>query len=145
MMNNDFKNLFKRKNIMKTSIITFLSTFITGIVFVACAQTAGFKTVPPQEFQKMMADKNTIVLDVRTAEEVKEGKIPNAVNIDFYSDTFEQEVGKLDKNKTILVYCRSGRRSTNAAEILVKKGYKVVNLEGGFTNWQSHGLPIQKK
>lgn len=130
---------------MKTKVATSLvSTVIAGLFFVACAQTVGFKTVSPQEFQKMMNEKNTIVLDVRTKEEVSEGKIPNAVNIDFYSNTFEQEVSKLDKSKTILVYCRSGRRSANAAEILTKKGYKVINLDGGISNWQSQGLPIQK-
>jgi len=84
------------------------------------------------------------VLDVRTAEEVSEGKIPNAINIDFYSNTFEQQASKLDKNKTILVYCRSGRRSAGAAEVLAKKGYKVINLDGGITNWQAQGLPVSK-
>jgi len=130
---------------MKTKTIsTLVSAFIAGLIFVACAQNAGFKTVSPQEFQKLMADKNTIVLDVRTAEEVSEGKIPNAINIDFYSNTFEQETSKLDKNKTILVYCRSGRRSAGAAEVLAKKGYKVINLDGGITNWQAQGLPVSK-
>jgi rhodanese-related sulfurtransferase len=130
---------------MKTKAVTFFASTITaGLFFMACAQTTAFKTVSPQEFQKLMNEKNTIVLDVRTPEEVSEGKIPNAINIDFYSGTFEQEVSKLDKNKTVLVYCRSGRRAANAAEILTKKGYKVVNLEGGISNWQSKGLPVQK-
>lgn len=130
---------------MKTKAVTFLvSTIIAGLFFIACAQTANFKTVSPQEFQKLMNEKNTIVLDVRTPEEVSEGKIPNSINIDFYSDTFEQELSKLDKSKTILVYCRSGRRGASTAEILTKKGYKVINLEGGISNWQSEGLSIQK-
>jgi len=128
---------------MKATYKSTLTTFIT-IAFFACAQNASFKTVSPEEFQKLISDKNTILVDVRTPEEVKEGKIPNAINIDFYSNTFEQEISKLDKNKTILVYCRSGRRSAGAAEVLAKKGYKVINLEGGISNWQSHGLPIQK-
>lgn len=130
---------------MKTRILNTLSvSALASVFFMACAQNAAFKTVSPQEFQKLMTDKNTIVLDVRTAEEVKEGKIPNSINIDFYSSTFEQQASQLDKTKTILVYCRSGRRSAGAAEVLSKKGYKVVNLEGGITNWQANGLPVQK-
>ncbi|HPQ07709.1 MAG TPA: rhodanese-like domain-containing protein [Bacteroidia bacterium] len=129
---------------MKSIILKSTLTTLLSVVFFACAQNANFKTVSPQEFQKLLSDKNTILVDVRTAEEVSEGKIPNAINIDFYSNTFEQEISKLDKNKTILVYCRSGRRSAGAAEVLAKKGYKVVNLDGGISNWQSLGLPIQK-
>ncbi|GIV26318.1 MAG: rhodanese [Bacteroidia bacterium] len=130
---------------MKTKFLNIFSTIaFVGTFLFACAQNANFKTVSPSEFQKMMNDKNTIVLDVRTAEEVSEGKIPNAINIDFYSNDFEQQISKLDKTKTILVYCRSGRRSAGAAEVLAKKGYKVVNLDGGINNWQSQGLPIQK-
>ncbi|MCX7729361.1 MAG: rhodanese-like domain-containing protein [Bacteroidia bacterium] len=130
---------------MKTKFFSSISSLIlTSALLVACAQNANFKTVSPQEFQTLMSEKNTIVLDVRTPEEVSEGKISNAVNIDFYSNTFEQEVSKLDKTKTILVYCRSGKRSASAAEVLTKKGFKVINLQGGISNWQAQGLPISK-
>lgn len=130
---------------MKTKILkSFASIFYAGLFLVACAQNASFKTVSPQEFQKKLNEKNIVLVDVRTPEEVSEGKIPNAINIDFYSNSFEQEISKLDKNKTVLVYCRSGKRSASAADILAKKGYKVINLDGGITNWQAQGLPIQK-
>ncbi len=130
---------------MKTKILNIFSVIsLAGIFLLACAQNANFKTVSPSEFQKLMNDKNTIVLDVRTSEEVSEGKIPGAINIDFYSNDFEKQALKLDKSKTILVYCKSGRRSAAAADVLTKKGYKVINLDGGITNWQSQGLPIQK-
>lgn len=126
---------------MKTK--SFLLTgILTVLLLVIKAQT--FKTVSPSEFQKLLSEKNTILVDVRTPEEFSEGKIANAINIDFYSNTFEQEISKLDKSKNILVYCRSGKRSANAAEVLSKKGFKVINLEGGITNWQSQGFPIQK-
>lgn len=130
---------------MKTkTVFSILPAALAGMFIYACAQTVSFKTVSPQEFQKLSTAKNTIILDVRTAEEVSEGKIPNAINIDFYSSTFEQEISKIDKSKTILVYCRSGRRSAGAAEVLSKKGYKVINLDGGITNWQAQGFPVEK-
>jgi rhodanese-related sulfurtransferase len=116
----------------------------TGIIFTACSQNANFKTVKPAEFQKLINDKNTILVDVRTPEEYSEGKIVNAINIDYTSGNFEKEAIKLDKSKTILVYCHSGRRSAGAANILSQKGYKVINLEGGIINWTAQGLPINK-
>ncbi len=130
---------------MKIRIFYTLTTsIISGIFIFARAQNATFKTLSPAEFQKLLNGKNIILLDVRTAEEVSEGKISNATNIDFYSNTFEQQISKLDKSKTVLVYCRSGKRSAGASEILAKKGFKVINLDGGITNWQAQGLPIQK-
>ena len=48
---------------------------------------------------------------------------------------------ELKKDETVLVYCRSGRRSMNAAEILTELGYKVINLEGGIIDWEGNGLP----
>lgn len=116
----------------------------TGIIFTACAQNANFKTVKPTEFQKLINDKNTILVDVRTPQEYSEGKIANAINIDYTSGNFEQQASQLDKSKTILVYCHSGRRSAGAANILSQKGYKVINLEGGIINWTAQGLPINK-
>ncbi len=129
---------------MKAKFLTMTLGTIMGVFFLACAQNANIKSVSPSEFQKLTVSKNTILVDVRTAEEVSEGKIANAINIDLYDPAFDEKISKLDKNKTILVYCRSGRRSMSAAEILAKKGYKVVNLEGGITEWQAQGLPVQK-
>lgn len=129
------------QNKVFNSVLSILSA---SIFLISCAQNANFKTVSPQEFQKFINDKNTILVDVRTPEEVSEGKISNAINIDFYSSTFEQEISKLNNNKTILVYGTSGKRSSEVANILVKKGFKVINLNGGITNWISNGLPVQK-
>lgn len=128
---------------MRTQSIFTIASLMIATLFVACAQTTKFKTVPPQEFQKLMNDKNIIILDVRTPEEVSEGKIPGAINIDYYSNTFEQQISKLDKSKTVMVYCRSGGRSAKASEILANKGFKVINLGGGIQSWLSQGLPIQ--
>lgn len=87
-------------------------------------------------FEKQMKGKDVVILDVRTADEVKGGYIPGAVNIDIYAADFQDRVKKLDKNKTYLVYCRSGARSTNAGNFMVASGFKqVYNLKGGFMGW----------
>lgn len=82
-------------------------------------------------------DDNAVVLDVRTEEELEEGYIPGAVNIDFYqSQEFMGELEKLDKSKSYYVYCRSGNRSGQACSIMEQMGIeKAFNLSGGFMNW----------
>ncbi len=83
-------------------------------------------------------DDNAFILDVRTQEEIEEGYIPNATNIDFYlGQDFLNEVEKLDKSKNFYVYCRSGNRSGQACAIMNSIGFKnAYNLEGGFMNWE---------
>ena len=81
-------------------------------------------------------DENFVILDVRTPEEIKEGKLGGAVELDFYSDSFEEELSKLDRDKTYLLYCRSGNRSGQTADKMVEMGFKrLYNLDGGFTAW----------
>ena len=98
----------------------------------------GFKSVEVEEFAKVIADTAVIRLDVRTAEEYAEGHIDNAINIDVLKDDFESKAtATLPKDKTIALYCRSGRRSKNAAKILTKNGYTVVELNSGYNGWKS--------
>lgn len=83
------------------------------------------------------------ILDVRTHEEFKAGHIANAVVIDFYNDNFASELQKLDKQESYLVYCRTGRRSANALELMKRLGFKeAYNMKGGITQWSKEGLPV---
>lgn len=76
------------------------------------------------------------LVDVRTKDEVAQGKIGNAIHIDFFSSDFEKEVLKLDRNKEVYIYCRSGNRSQKAAKIMQRLGFShVIDLEGGFMNF----------
>lgn len=83
------------------------------------------------------ADKNAILLDVRTQEEYDEGIIPHAINIDIHKGQgFVYELEKLDKNKNYYVYCRSGARSAKACEIMNELGFdNTYNLLGGILGW----------
>lgn len=76
-----------------------------------------------------------IILDVRTQEEFAQGHIPNAVLIPDYEIETKATSMLTDKNQLILVYCRSGRRSKNAAEKLVKLGYTNIKEFGGIIDW----------
>jgi len=83
-------------------------------------------------------DENSFILDVRTEEEIEEGRIPNSANIDFYlGQGFLDALEELDKSKNYYVYCRSGNRSGQACAIMNSVGIEnAYNLEGGFMNWE---------
>src|SRR5688572_14573761 len=92
------------------------------------------QNIGPEAFDALRkADTNsTVVLDVRTKDENKAGRIPGSVLIDFNADDFEQQVAKLDKSKTYLVHCAAGGRSARACKKMEKLGFaKLYNLEGG--------------
>ena len=96
-----------------------------------------YKSISMSEAEEMMKnEKDYIILDVRTAEEYKEGHIPNAINV--ANETIgEDEISELpNKDQLIMVYCRSGRRSKQAASKLVKLGYSNIVEIGGIIDWK---------
>lgn len=93
------------------------------------------------EFKASYFKYRGILLDVRTPLEFAEGHIENSKNIDISASNFESEIDKLDKDQTIFVYCAIGVRSTKAANILRKKGFKhVFDLDGGYSDLVKVGL-----
>jgi len=92
-----------------------------------------------------LGSKDFVILDVRTPEEYASGHIERAVNLDFYSETFEEELGKLDRDKIYLIYCRSGNRSGKAQDIMKELGFReVYNMRAGMSRWEAVGLPVVK-
>ncbi|MEM9001423.1 MAG: rhodanese-like domain-containing protein [Bacteroidota bacterium] len=87
---------------------------------------------------KLENDDNAFVLDVRTPEEVEDGYIPTATNIDIYlGQGFLDGIEMLDRSKNYYVYCRSGNRSGQACAIMKSVGFEnAYNLMGGFTEWE---------
>ena len=92
------------------------------------------------------SDFKNICLDVRTAEEYKEGNIENSINIDFYkSMDFMKFLDKLNKDENYFVYCRSGKRSDASCQIMKEFGFNnVFNLEGGFLAWSENGYEVNR-
>lgn len=122
---------------MKNYLLMLLAMF-------GCSSNNAYKSVDVNSFEKCISDANVIRLDVRTAEEYAAGHIPGAINIDVKSEGFKSEaIEKLPKEQTIALYCRSGKRSKIAAEILAKEGFKVVELECGFNCWSESKKPIE--
>lgn len=109
------------------------------------AQGDGYRSLTVEEFETAIADTSVVRLDVRTAEEYAEGHIEGALNIDVLKNDFEQKAtSSLPKDRTIAVNCRSGRRSKNAARILTKHGYNVIELDAGYNGWTGAGKPVVK-
>ena len=125
---------------MKYLKITLLLLLI-GII--GCSSEPKYDNITliePDEMLELMQTEDVQLVDVRTLKEFNEHYIKDAENIVF-DDNFDQKLEGLKKDKPIIVYCRSGRRSARCAEILAQKGFKkIYDLKGGITQWMKEGL-----
>lgn len=123
--------------------LMILSTLLSFCGLTAC--NASIKDVDSKAFSKLVEKSYVQLVDCRTADEFALSHINGATLIDYKKDNFkEQALGKLDKSKTVAIYCRSGRRSRAAAEILAAEGFKVCNLKDGILSWKEEGFPTTK-
>ena len=105
--------------------------------------TSNITVISTQEMQSLLKMDQVQLVDVRTPQEFKSGYIDNAQNIDFKSPTFAQDILKLDKDKPVILYCKSGGRSAKCAEKLQQAGFtKIYDLEGGISRWKHEGLAV---
>ncbi len=140
-------------------VLTLSVSLIVGITLIAgCVRdetttpetsTQIIEDITPQEASTLIQDNQDnpdfVIIDVRTPEEFAEEHIENAININFYSETFRDELNNLDKDKTYLLHCRSGGRSGKALNIMAELNFReVYNISGGITAWKAAGLPTTK-
>ena len=125
--------------------IFFACAFSLGVWGCTSKQKEEYKNLSSAQFEELIKNENVQLLDVRTLAEHMEGHIPGSLNINVKDENFASCVDDLlDTHKEVAVYCRSGRRSRTAADILVKKGFKVYNLDKGILNWMEEGREIEK-
>lgn len=119
---------------------------ISAILIFTFAFAKQGNSLKPKEFeQKIKAIPNAQVIDVRTPGEFKTGYIAGAVNIDWNSHHFDEQISKIDKKRPTFVYCRSGKRSADAAEEMREMGFEhVYELSGGIQAWEFSEMPIKK-
>jgi rhodanese-related sulfurtransferase len=100
---------------------------------------------PRAAFNLIQANKDNpdfVILDVRTPGEFSAERLENAISLDYYSNTFRIDLDNLNKNKVYLIYCRSGRRSGSALNIMQGLNFtEVYNMSGGINEWKAEGLP----
>jgi rhodanese-related sulfurtransferase len=123
---------------MKKLIPILLSALmLTGCAGAGNNQTNTYRSITMDEAVEMMTEESDyIILDVRRPDEFAAGHIPNAINVP--NETIgTAEIPELpDKDQLIMVYCRSGRRSKEAAEKLLKLGYTNIVEFGGILDWK---------
>ena len=108
----------------------------------ACGQQ-NYENADVKGFAQLIENPGVALLDVRTAAEYAEGHIEGAILVDQkQGDFIEKAKAALPKDKKIAVYCRSGRRSADAANRLAAEGYQCANLKGGIIAWKEAGMPV---
>ena len=120
----------------------FITCLLSTLGLTACGQQ-NFENADVKAFSELIEEPGVVLLDVRTPKEFAEGHLEGAINIDQNESNFVEMVkAAIPTDKKIAVYCRSGRRSANAAGKLADVGYKCVNLKGGILAWKDAKLPV---
>lgn len=112
----------------------------------AAPAESAVKNVTVAEAEALLKErKDVVVLDIRTDVEFQAGHIAGAKNIDFLGSDFAEKIAALDKAKTYLIHCGSGRRSTKSLDVFKQQKFtSIFHLNEGFTAWQSAGKPVEK-
>lgn len=115
------------------------------VLFVGVSAFGQQQSVSAGEFKNVAESGRVILIDVRTPAEFAQGHIAKAINIDLSDPQFEAKVKQLTaKNKTIALYCRSGRRSKAAMGLIKNMNLKVYELNGGIIEWQQAGYSLNQ-
>jgi len=144
-MGKKIKKIFK-SGIFYLAFASLIALLFFNISLAGCktqeSKPASITNVTADEVYKMLSsNKDYFILDVRSKEEFDSGHIEGAYLLPV--SELENRLAELPQDKPIIVYCRSGSRSTSAANILLEKGFKeIFNMTGGITEWQSKGFPV---
>ena len=138
------------KKIYSISFAMLLITFASLPISSLGLEDIGYEVISVQDAHKLIEENSQnpefVILDVRTEDEYKAGHISSSANIDYKSSKFKESLSQLDKEKIYVTYCRSGRRSAGASEIMNELGFqKIYMIDGGIIAWQKAGLPIQEE
>ena len=133
---------------MKKLLYSFLAIDI--VIFAFLAMNGGLSApkydLKPAAYQEVLNQGNGTFVDVRTPKEHEDAYIPNSVLIDWKSASFAEDIQKIDKNKPVFIYCRTGMRAARAKRKMKKLGFKeVYNLRGGIKAWAKEGLPVKSR
>ena len=133
-----------KNKILYFAVLVFSLSFCVSCKEGIAQEEETIEMVTPDEAEKLSKMKDVKLLDVRTKEEFNEGHIANAQNL-VYDENFSEKIGKLDKEKPVIVYCKSGGRSEKCAQILKDSGFvKVYDIKGGITEWKFEGKNTEK-
>ena len=126
-----------------TRMLRSIATTLLLIALAAPAVATELRApiAPADAAAAIASDTPPQVLDVRTAEEFAQGHVPTATLIPH--DELAARLAELDRDRPVLVYCRSGRRATDAEKVLAANGFDVRQIEGSWLRWQEESLPVE--
>ena len=134
-----------------TGTIFLLHLIFIGFILPSCgAQQDGIITALSAKeaaslIENHRGNPDFVILDIRTPAEYQSGHLKDAILIDYYSKSFMENIGRLDRDKTYLVYCRSGNRSARSMDLFKKLQFqKIYHLSSGINSWYAAGLPVEK-
>ena len=120
---------------MRYIFILLLSIFL-------CSCTEQIKYISVEEFN-VFSENDYELVDVRTLKEFQSGHISRAINIDFFSDNFIDEINEFDTSLNVILYCRTDNRSSKSAKILADNNFNnIYVIKGGIEEWISQGNPV---
>ena len=106
---------------------------------------SSIEKVDVEKFDALRAAEDAVVLDVRTPREFEAGHLPGAINLPIADKNFEANLARLDKTKTYLVHCKTGKRSDVAVHRMETLGFNhLYDLTGGIVAWNEAGKPVEK-
>lgn len=143
--NNLDYNLF-RIFVLKLFVMQHLKIIIsTCFLLFVFAFNSIAQSVDANTFENGMAKKDAQILDVRTPEEFNQGHLSNAMHANWNEkDEFIRRIEALDKDVPVYIYCLSGRRSAEAANLMREKGFsQVTELQGGINAWKQGGKHLE--
>lgn len=125
--------------------MAFFISMCLWVVMAGCTGHSDIKNITPEECDALLKQQDVQLVDVRTEQEYGNGHLKEAILINIQGQDFTAKATQqLDKQKPVIIYCRSGRRSMQAAQILVNEDFETVyNMKGGILAWQAEGLPTE--
>ena len=116
----------------------YILVVVVSMMFWNCSSQENSSSITTKDLEVLILKKELQLLDVRTPKEIEQGYIKGAKFSNYFESDFTAQVTKkFDSEKTIYVYCRSGNRSLKAVKILTSKGFKAINVLGGYDAWKS--------
>ncbi|MCF7569215.1 rhodanese-like domain-containing protein [Sabulilitoribacter arenilitoris] len=128
-------------------ILVLILLLISILVIFSCSKRlpSKAKLISAEDMQSLLKQDSVLLIDVRTPKEFNAGHIKNALNINFFAPTFTEDIKAIDKEKPVILYCRSGKRSAKSAKKFIEAGFTdLYNLDGGIIKWKLEGFNIEK-
>jgi rhodanese-related sulfurtransferase len=130
------------------AIVLLCSSYSPGQGLSGAGHNPAVTLLTPAQAYELLSGRarDLVILDIRTPGEFTTGHIKGAINMDYRSGAFARDIGRLDRSRTYFVYCRTGRRTAGAIDIMTRLGFRrIIQVAGDIEGWKVAGLPLVTK